>query len=131
MDYKYVPFYLKEMQMGGMYLDNSRNDIDKDMEYIREMYPQAFSQLEEIVEKILDKREFIGSMIYDEYPDKLGIYRMVEEVFNEIKAKEVECKGKDCVKYPEDKWLKDTIKVLLLNEMHRRRIKRKQNRRFY
>lgn len=130
MDYKYIPFYMQGIPVSGMYLGNAGAQ-DKDMAYVKEMYPRAFAQIEEIVEKILDKQEFIGSMIYDEYPDKMGIYRMVEDAFDELKANEVECEGNNCIKYPEDQWLKDIIKVLLLHEMYRRRAKRKQNRWFF
>lgn len=131
MDYKYIPFYMQGMPVSGMYLGNVGMAQDKDMEYVKEMYPRAFAQIEEIVEKILDKQEFIGSMIYDEYPDKMGIYRMVEDAFDELKSNEADCKGTNCIKYPEDQWLKDIIKVLLLHEMYRRRAKRKQNRWFF
>ena len=130
MDYKYIPFYMQGTPVSGMYLGNVGMTHDKDMEYVKEMYPRAFEQIEETVEDILDKQEFVGSMIYDEYPDKLGIYRIVEEIFRELKEKEVECKGTSCIAYPEDSWLKDIIRVLLLHEMYRRRAKRKQNRWF-
>ena len=46
----------------------------------------------------------------------------------QVKEEEEQCgNGENCIKYPDDQWLKDIIIVLLLNEMYRRR----QNRRRY
>ena len=97
---------------------------DRDMDYVREMYPMTFSRLQELVEKECNRQEFAGSMMYDEYPDKLGISRIVQNIFNEIKKDEENCVGDECTKYPDDTWLKDIITVLLLNEMYRRRRRR-------
>lgn len=55
---------------------------------------------------------------------KLGISRIVQNIFNEIKKDEENCVGDECTKYPDDTWLKDIITVLLLNEMYRRRRRR-------
>lgn len=76
------------------------------------------------MEKECNRQEFAGSMMYDEYPDKLGISRIVQNIFNEIKKDEENCVGDECTKYPDDTWLKDIITVLLLNEMYRRRRRR-------
>ena len=61
-----------------------------------------------------------------EYPDKMGILRIVNRIFENIKKEEASCNGKECIKYPDDQWLKDIIMVLLLNEIYRRRQKRKR-----
>lgn len=124
MDYKYIPFYMQGNPVAGMYTPNMNN---RDLDYVKEMYPAAFSKIQSQVEKECDGQEFAGSMMFDEYPDKLSLYRIVNNIFREIKRKEKDCK-KDCIKYPDDSWLKDIITVLLLNEMYRRRQKR---RRFY
>lgn len=130
MEYKYIPFYMQGVPINEVYANNFNVNRDKDMEYVKEMYPRAISRLQEIVEQILDRQEFVGSMIYDEYPDKMGIYRMVNDVFKKVKEDEAECKGKDCIKYPDDNWLKDIIRILLLHEMYRRR-KKKQSRWYF
>ena len=66
--------------------------------------------------------------MFDEYPDKLGIMRIVNRIFDRVKLEEASCAegDMDCNKYPDDPWLKDTIMVLLLNEMYRRRQRRKR-----
>ena len=79
-----------------------------------------------MLEKECDYQEFAGSMMFDEYPDKMGILRIVNRIFENIKKEEASCNGKECIKYPDDQWLKDIIMVLLLNEIYRRRQKRKR-----
>lgn len=117
---------MQGVPINEVYANNFNVTRDRDMEYVKEMYPKAINRIEEVVEQILDRQEFVGSMIYDEYPDKMGVYRMVNDVFNKLKEDDGECIGKDCVKYPEDDWLKDIIRVLLLHEMYLRRKNRQK-----
>ena len=124
MDYRYIPFYVQGNAISGLYYGQWEMSEDRDMDYVREMYPMTFSRLQELVEKECNRQEFAGSMMYDEYPDKLGISRIVQNIFNEIKKDEENCVGDECTKYPDDTWLKDIITVLLLNEMYRRRRRR-------
>ena len=127
MDYRYIPFYMQGNSVAGMYTPNMGN---RDLDYVKEMYPVAFSKIQEQVEKECDGQEFAGSMMFDEYPDKLSLHRVVNNIFEEIKKQEKDCK-KDCIKYPDNQWLKDVILVLLLNEMCRRRDKKRKMFRIY
>lgn len=127
MDYRYIPFYVQGNTLTGMYYGGWQTSDDRDIEYVKEMYPATFDKIQELVEKECNRQEYIGSMIFDEYPDKMGILRMVNLIFDGIKKDESECmEGDNCIKYPDDNWLKDIIMVLLLNEMYRRRQKRKK-----
>ena len=126
MDYKYIPFYVQGNAVTGMYYGQWGMAEDRDIEYVKEMYPLTFMTIQEMVEKECDYQEFAGSMMFDEYPDKMGILRIVNRIFENIKKEEASCNGKECIKYPDDQWLKDIIMVLLLNEIYRRRQKRKK-----
>ena len=92
------------------------------------MYPALGRQIQPLVEEECDRMEYDGSFMFDEYPDKLGIMRIVNRIFDRVKLEEASCAegDMDCNKYPDDPWLKDTIMVLLLNEMYRRRQRRKR-----
>lgn len=127
MDYRYIPFYVQGNAIAGMYYGQWGTEEDRDLAYIKEMYPDTFARMQEFVEQECNRQEFAGSMIFDEYPDKMGIFRMVNRIFEQVKREEPVCKeGEQCEKYPEDQWLKDIIKVLLLNEMYQRRHRRKR-----
>lgn len=128
MDYRYIPFYMQGSPITGMYYGQNAMIEDRDIDYIKEMYPITFAKIQELVEQESDRQEFAGSMMFDEYPDKLGIRRIVNRIFDRVKLEEAACteEDTDCIKYPDDSWLKDIILVLLLNEMYRRRQKRKR-----
>ena len=142
MDYRYMPFYMQGAPIAGMFYGQTQAD-EKDYEYMREMYPEAFERIQEMVERECEHQEFIGCRIFDEFPDKLGILRMVNRIFEEVKKDESNnSMNNDYVietvisnnsrkrKYPEDNWLKDIIRVLLLNEIYARRKRRKKYYRF-
>ena len=129
MDYRYIPFYVQGNAILGVYYSQLGMENDRDIEYVKEMYPQTINRLQELVEQETNRQEFVGSMMFDEYPDKMGVMRMVNRIFDMVKKEEMECRNeKECLIYPDDQWLKDIIMVLLLNEMYRRRQRR---RRFY
>ena len=77
------------------------------------------AMIQEWVEKECNHQEFVGSMMFDEYPDKMGVLRMVNRIYEQVKKSEKECET-ECIKYPEEQWLKDIIRILLLNEMYRK-----------
>jgi hypothetical protein len=130
MNYRYMPLYMQGNEIRGIYYSNMTVDDDRDIDYVKEMYPLTFSRIQELVEKECDMQEFIGSMMFDEYPDKLSVMQIVNRIFDTVKKEENECAEKEsCTKYPSDQWLKDIIMVLLLNEMYRRR--RKNRTKFY
>ena len=94
----------------------------RDQRKFRELYPSLARQIQPLVEEECDRMEYDGSFMFDEYPDKLGVLQIVNRIFAKIKQEESECtEGDKCTKYPDDQWLKDIIMVLLLNEMYRRR----------
>lgn len=127
MDYRYIPFYVQGNAITGMYYGQWGVEEDRDIEYVKEMYPQTFYRIQELVEQEANRQEFIGSMMFDEYPDKMGVIRMVNRIFDVVKEDGASCVERDdCIKYPDDEWLKDIIMVLLLNEMYRRRQRRKK-----
>ena len=129
MDYRYIPFYVQGNAIPGVYYSQLGMENDRDIEYVKEMYPQTLARLQELVELEINRQEFVGSMLFDEYPDRMGVLRMVDRIFRIVKDEERECGDREeCLNYPDDQWLKDIIMVLLLNEMYRRRQGR---RRFY
>ena len=123
MNYRYIPFYMQGSPIAGMYYGQYTMMQDSDIDYIKEMYPSTFANIQELVEEESDRQEFAGSMMFDEYPDKLSIMRIVNRIFERVKLEENSCTPGDanCIQYPDDQWLKDIIMVLLLNEMYRRR----------
>lgn len=62
--------------------------ILEDMEYLQQMYPTYAKNYQGVISSVVDKMDYEGSFIYDQYPDKLSIQRMVSSVMTVIKANE-------------------------------------------
>lgn len=62
--------------------------ILEDMEYLQQMYPTYAKNYQSVISSVADKMDYEGSFIYDQYPDKLSIQRMVSSVMTVIKANE-------------------------------------------
>lgn len=62
--------------------------ILEDMEYLQQMYPTYAKNYQNVISSVADKMDYEGSFIYDQYPDKLSIQRMVSSVMTVIKTNE-------------------------------------------
>ena len=110
--------------------ENYEDEV-KDILYLKDLYPASFLRWQRMVDDECDKLEFDGSIMFDEFPDKERIRGVVDKIFKMAKSewedgahKEQEMRG--C---PSDEWLRDFISVLLINEMMRRRNRRRIGRR--
>ena len=90
--YSAFPFYMGYQGYGqwaqpGMVPEDR---ILEDLEYLQQMYPTYARKYQSAISSIVDKMDYEGSFLYDQYPDKLTIQRMVESVMVVIKANEKE-----------------------------------------
>ena len=72
-------------------------ELLNDLEYLQQTYPGEVRRCQRRIAEILDKYDYEGSMIYDEYPDRLILFRRADKVS------------------------KDLIHVLVCNEIYKRR----------
>lgn len=107
-------------QMNYWNLWNSPEYMEDEMDTrrLRELYPLMARRLQPYVEEVCMGLEYSGSMMYDEYPDRLSLLKKAKEVWERAEA------GEDFgEKKPAWEQLQDLIGVLLLQEMMRRRKK--------
>ncbi len=116
-DRRVMPFFMTYPGVG----EKNNRDAMRDLEYLQQMYPREVKHYQRRISEMLDKMDYDGSMIYDEYPDRFGVERMACSMMDVIKREEK-------LKYPdknfgEEKWegLKELIFVLLNNEIYKRR----------
>ncbi len=114
-----IPFYLT-YPMTNVY--QTEKEYERDMERIKELYPKRMKKLLAYVEEECDKLEYEGSMMYDEYPDKVTLYRIAANVYD--KAVPIQETGRR--ENGRDRDLLDVIQVLLYDEMYRRRGRRRR-----
>ena len=74
-----MPFYLT-YPMTNVY--QTEKEYERDMERMKELYPKRMKQLLAYVEEECDKMEYEGSMMYDEYPDKVLLYRTAAGIYD-------------------------------------------------
>lgn len=101
-----LPFYMT-YPMPLFYQE--QDGVMRDLEYLQEMYPLEAKKYQKVIAEILDRLDYEGSMIYDEYPDKWQIYRLTQIVTDKVKES-----GKE-------EPAEDFIQVLLCYEIYKRR----------
>lgn len=110
--------YGTRMNYWNMWNSPEQMEDEADTKRLREMYPLMAKRLQPYVEEVCGRLEYPGSMMYDEYPDRLSLLVRAKEVWEN--ARKGEDFGEDP---PEWEQLQDLIGVLLLQEMLRRRKK--------
>lgn len=103
-----LPYYMA-YPMPFLY-DDDRMDR-RDYDYMKSIYPETAKRLNPYVEEEIDRLEYDGSMLYDEYPDRLQLRLMCRRIYDRVKETE---------KDP-GKWLSDLIEIMAYQELCRRR----------
>lgn len=120
--------------------------IMEDLEYLQQMYPTYAKKYQNVISSIVDKMDYENSFIYDQYPDKLTLQRMVVSVMAVIKSNE-ENTGSDEREEQDgtvdnrtltenapwkekEPWIRELVTVLLYYEILMRR-RKKHEKNFY
>ncbi|MFI3207893.1 MAG: hypothetical protein R3Y40_02030 [Eubacteriales bacterium] len=99
----------------------------RDREYMKGIYPEIAKLLMPYVERECDRLEYQGSLIYDEYPDKLLLRLMCSRVC-EMAEKDLQTKEM-YFDYNEKPWVREIIEILVYHELCQRRENWRCNRR--
>ena len=112
-----------------LYDDERQNH--RDYEYMKSVYPGTAKRLMPYIEEECDRLEYMGSVMYDEYPDRLQLLLLCRRIYNRAKADETK---KDEAKEGEEtgEWLQNLIQVMTYQELcQRRRENRSMRRKYY
>lgn len=135
-----MPFYMS-YPMQNLYL--TEMEYEKDMERMKELYPKDVGQILEFVEDECDKMEYEGSLMFDEYPDRLMIETIVDRIYQQVQGNGADLETEQ---YRDERrpghrpppppprrgdHLRDLIGVVLNNEMYRRRCRHRRCRRWW
>jgi hypothetical protein len=110
-----LPFYMT-WPAAGYWTFNSpeeENAVMRDLEYMIQMYPKQAKLYQEKISAVLDTMDYQGSVIYDEYPDRLALFRIAEHLHEDLITEEMSD--------PEKQFVRELILVLLYYEIFRRR----------
>lgn len=135
-----MPFYMS-YPMQNLYL--TEMEYEKDMERMKELYPKDVGQILEVVEDECDKMEYEGSLMFDEYPDRLMMETIVDRIYQQVQGNGADLETEQ---YKDERrpghrppppppgrgdHLRDLIGVILNNEMYRRRCRHRRCRRWW
>ena len=124
-----LPFYMS-YPMQNLYL--TEMEYEKDMDRMKELYPREVKRILEYVEDECDRMEYEGSLMFDEYPDRMMMERITDRIYQNVKEDASE-EMMEQTKAQEiaGSHLKSLIGVMLNNEMYRRRCRHRRCRRWW
>ena len=88
----------------------------RDREYLQSMYPATAKKIFPYIQEECDRQEYEGSMIYDEYPDKLQLCLMWRRVYEQVMKQE---KWEKETYTPEQ--IREIVEILMYQELMERR----------
>lgn len=74
-----IPFYMA-YPMQTVYMEEL--EYARDLEKLKGMYPKEVRSIQEMVENECDKMEYEGSLMFDEYPDRVMVNRIVKRIYD-------------------------------------------------
>ena len=80
-----LPFFMTYPMRYGQEQEES---LLRDLEYLQNTYPAEVKCIAKRVAEVLDRVDYEGSMIYDEYPDGYCIGRMAHTITDIIQREE-------------------------------------------
>jgi len=107
-----------------------QDTVSRDLEYLQEMYPLEAKKYQKVIAQLLDRLDYEGSMIYDEYPDRWQIYRLTQIIVDKLKEQENagaasvgEGSGNVEAAKEEKDWdrIQEFVQVLLCYEIYKKR----------
>lgn len=124
-----LPYY---MAYPGYMGAESEKDIMKDLEYLQQTYPVQVRKYQKKVSDVVDRLDYEGSMIYDEYPDRYELQRLALTIASMMAEKkemdsdmvnreESDQNEKQEKKLQTDDTFVYLAQVLLCDEIYRRR----------
>lgn len=91
----------------------------QDLEYLQEMYPKEAKRYQQKVSRLLDRFDYDGSAIYDEYPDRLTLFKMSRDILEAIGREEEP--GESQMNAAAKPQMAELIQVLVYHEIFKRR----------
>ena len=124
-----TPFYMT-YPMQNLYL--TEMEYEKDMERMKDLYPREVKSILEYVEDECDRMEYEGSLMFDEYPDRMMIERITDRIYQNVRGDAAtEAMQQTQAQEIAEPHLRGLIGVMLNNEMYRRRCRRRRCRRWW
>lgn len=93
----------------------------RDLEYLQQNFPNEVKGYQRKIAEVLDRMDYEGSMIYDEYPDRYSLQRLAGTVVQMLKREDQERPAAERISEEKWSWLENMMLVLLCHEIYKRR----------
>ena len=127
---KILPFY---MAYPMPLIWEEEDTVMRDLEYLQELYPRQAKKYRKRIEELLERFDSKGSVLYDEYPDRMTLYKMAQDIYAVLEQEEKH-EQEETATNPEVRTVEaapplgpesmELIQVLLYGEIFRRRQKK-------
>lgn len=67
-----------------LYGYDNAEELDRDVEYMKGIYPLTVRQIQDEVDEELDKLEYEGSIMFDLLPDTVSLGRLVDKIYDRV-----------------------------------------------
>ena len=99
--------------------------VVQDLEYLQQMYPAYARRYQVRIAQMLDRMDYDGSMIYDQYPDRWQLEKIVDSIMTVLKSEEQAAAGENAQDDAKWSWIRELVTVLVYYEILKRRNKKK------
>ena len=138
-----IPFYMAYPFL--LPLDQEQAQ-EKDLQVMKSFYSRRAARIQEKADRECDRMEYDGSMMFDEYPDRLMIEMVVDRIQKKVTGEDGELEAEQFhggMQPPpghrpppppppgQNDHLRELIGVILNNEMYRRRCRHRRCRRWW
>lgn len=136
-----TPYY--NMGTEGRETLSDYEEAERDMEYLQQLYPAVWRRLQAEVQEECDRLEYEGSCMFDQYPDRVTIDRIIRKIYDRVKDYD-EFKNYEASKQndvtasqifyhpcPRCNWIEDFTRIMFLNEMGNRRRRYRSRRHWF
>lgn len=62
----------------------------EDLQYLQEMFPETARRYAAKIASVVDRLDYKGSMIYDEFPDRIRLQRLAHDIMKMIEKEEAD-----------------------------------------
>ncbi len=124
----HVPLAVPMMPLYGY--DNCE-DAAKDFDYMKQLYPKKAKLILSLIEEECDKLEYDGSCMFDEYPDRVYLGRLVDKIYNSLDTVKESSISDGITASDSTGWMRDMTEILLYNEMLERRKRYRGRKRWF
>ena len=111
-----LPFYMiYPLPLGAQ----EEEAMIRDLEYMQQLYPADAKKYQERIAAVLDKIDYDGSLIYDEYPCRWQMFKLCQSVVAILRREA----GDEREEISEEKWawIEEMVQILLYYEVYKRR----------